>query len=159
MADELFLSNSVAGFDYLEETFSYNFLSETSVHGASAVVIALGVMPRAGKVVDVVIGTVRNATSASGFVSATTDVTVRINSAAVCSTDPAIPMAGSAGAAIFKATNASGGTSAVVNPASADFAKGARLSLDYNLRSVGSAAAGATGTGLYVSVKVRYSAV
>jgi hypothetical protein len=162
MASALFLSNDAAGYEFAEEIFPFAFASETSVHGVSAAVVSLpcGPMQRAGKVVDVAIGVVRPATSASGFVSGTTTVTLRINSAAVCSTDPAIPMAGSAGQAIRVNTNVSGtGTSAVVNQASAAFAKGDQLQFDYNCRSVGSAAAGATGLGLYASIKVRYDAV
>jgi hypothetical protein len=49
-----------------------------------------------------------------------------------------------------------GGTSAVVNQASAFASAGNMISIDYNLRSVGSAAAGAAGTGFYVGVVVRY---
>lgn len=157
---EIFLSNSTAGYDYDEEVFSFAFANETSVHGTSAAVNSLvGPMKRAGKISEVSIGVVKPATSASGFVSGTVTATMRINSAAVCSTDPAIVMAGSAGQAIRTNTNASGGTSAVINPASAAFAKGDQLQYDFNARSVGSAAAGAAGTGFYLSVVVRYDAV
>ena len=161
MASSLFLSNDVAGFSYTEESFVYSFANEASVHGNSAAVVSLaGPMTRAGKVVEVAIGVVKPATSASGFVSGTTTAALRINSAAVCSTDPLIPMAGSAGQAIRQNTNASGiGTSAVINPNSAAFAVGAQLAFDFNARSVGSAAAGAAGTGFYLNVKVRYAAV
>jgi len=160
MASELFLSNATQGFDYNEETFSYTFISETSVHGNSGTRYGLcGAMPRAGKVVDVAIGVVAPAVSASGFISGTVGATVRINSAAVCATDPAIEMVGSAGAVARKATNAGGGTSAVITPGSATFAKGDQLAFDYNARSVGSAAAGAAGVGFGVTVRVRYDAV
>lgn len=158
MPSEIFLSNDAAGFDYSEETFHYNFISETSVHGVSATRIAGRMMARAGKVVSVAIGVVAPALSASGFVSGTVDATLRINSAAVCSTDPSIPMAGSAGAVGRKSTNAGGGVSAVVNPVSATFSKGDQLSLDYNARSVGSAAAGSAGVGFYATFRVRYDA-
>jgi hypothetical protein len=157
----VFLSNDAAGYSFEEAEFTYDFASETSVHGNSAAVIGIaGPMKRAGKIVDVAIGVVRPATSASGFVSGTVTATMRINSAAVCSTDPAIPMAGSAGQAVRVSTNSSTvATSAVVNAASAAFAQGAQLQFDYNARSVGSAAAGATGTGFSLTCRVRYDAV
>lgn len=160
MASELFLSNDTAGYNYVEETFTYTFISETSVHGNSGTRYGLcGALPKAGKVVDVAIGVVAPAVSASGFVSGTVGATLRINSAAVCATDPSIDMVGSAGAVARKSTNASGGVSAVLTPASATFAKGDQLAFDYNARSVGSAAATSAGVGFGITVRVRYDAV
>jgi hypothetical protein len=108
---------------------------------------------------DVAIGVPVPAVSASGFVSGTVDAQVNINSAAVLSTLPAIAMVGSAGAVARKTTLTGGGTSAVVNQNSCYFSAGDCISVDYNARSVGSAAATAAGTGLYVGVRVRYTAV
>ncbi len=161
MASELFLSNDAAGFAYLEETFTYNFVSETSVHGNSGTRFSLGQVPRSGKIVQFEIGVVAPAVSASGFVSGTVGATLRVNSAAVCSTDPTIDMAGSAGAAVRKTsiTSAAGIVPAAINAASAAVNKGDQLALDFNARSVGSAAAGAAGVGFYATVKVRYDAV
>lgn len=159
--DELFLSNATAGFDFLEETFSYNFISETSVHGTSGARFTLVQAPRSGKIVQVEIGVVAPAVSGSGFVSGTVGATVRINSAAVCSTDPSIDMVGSAGQAVRKTsiTSAAGVIPATINPASATFNKGDQIAADINARSVGSGAATAAGVGFYMNVKVRYSAV
>jgi len=46
MPSELFLSNTARGYDYNEETFTYNFVSETSVHGNSGTRFSLGQVPR-----------------------------------------------------------------------------------------------------------------
>jgi len=161
MPSELFLSNTASGYDYNEETFTYNFVSETSVHGNSGTRFSLGQVPRSGKIVQFEIGVVAPAVSASGFVSGTVGATLRVNSAAVCSTDPTIDMAGSAGAAVRKTsiTSATGVIPAAINVASAAFNKGDDLAIDYNARSVGSAAAGAAGVGFYATVRVRYDAI
>ena len=133
-------------------------------------------LPPFGRIVDFGIGVVQPALSASGFVSGTTDAGVYINGAAVLSTRPSIPMlnvsAGasvSAGATTYVTTNTgtsktnsitvSGApVSAIINTASAGFSVGDVISIDYNARSVGSAAAGIAGRGVYGFVTVRYGA-
>lgn len=158
--DGLYLSNSPAdGFEYEEFDFPVALTAnETSALAASASnIIAVGPFQRNGHIVDFSLRA-KPATSASGFVSATITADVHINSAAVCSTQPAIAMAGSAGQAVQKATNAGGGTSAVINRASAVFSVGDGASISYNARSVGSAAAGAAATGGSVVIRVRYYA-
>ncbi len=162
MALRAFLSNdstvSGGGIEYDEEILFFNTANESSAHGASASLVPVGIAKANGTIADVFVGVVLPAVSASGFVSGTTQADVRINSATVCSTLPSIPMAGSAGAATRKSTNAGGGVSAVVNVASATFSAGDQLSVDWNAVSVGSAAAGAAGKGVYVGVKLRYAA-
>jgi hypothetical protein len=161
MADRISLTNDAvdpSGFSYVEEVFTWNVASETSVMAASATLLPIAAMKANGRIVNAFIGLVTPPVSASGFVSGTVDATFRINSAEVLSTLPSIPMAGSAGAATRKSTNAGGGVSAVVNTASASFSAGDQISFDYNARSVGSAAAGATSKGLYATVVVRYAA-
>lgn len=166
MADRIFLTNdsvsgtSPTGYNFDEEVLQYSFISETSVHGNSGTGFTLGAAPKNGRIVDVYIGVVRPAVSASGFVSADITATVKINnSTAVCSVNPSIvgPV-GSAGLAVRKFTNTGGGVSAVVNAASASFSAGDTITFDYDAKSVGSAAAGQTGTGFYIGVKVRYAA-
>lgn len=161
MASENFLSNAASGFDYVEESFTYNFVSETSVHGTSGTRYSLGQVPRSGKIVQFEIGVVAPAVSASGFVSGTVGATLRVNSAAVCSTDPTIDMVGSAGAVARKTsiTSAAGIIPAAINTASAAVNKGDQLAIDFNARSVGSAAATSAGVGFYATVKVRYDAI
>lgn len=159
MPSNNFLSQDAAGFTYDEEIVMFAFANESSALTGSATLVPAKLTARAGRVVGAFIGVATPATSASGFVSGTVDAGVRINSAAVLSTNPSIVMAGSAGQAVRKSTNASGGTSAVVNAASAAFVAGAQISIDWNARSVGSAAAGAAGTGLYVGVVLRYDSV
>ncbi len=163
MPSGLWLSNDTNGFTYYDRHLEdLPLLNDTSAHGASAAMRTLfGPMPRNGNIVDVGIAVARPATSASGFASGTIDLTLRINSAAVCSTNPAINMAGSAGQAVYTATNAGQATavSAVVNTASSRFSTGNMLSYDWNARSVGSAAAGATGTGMAMWAIVRFDAV
>ena len=161
MPSELFLSNTASGYDYNEETFTYNFHSETSAHGNSGTRFSLGQVPRSGKIGQFEIGVVAPAVSASGFVSGTVGATLRVNSAAVCSTDPTINMAGSAGAAVrtTSITSAAGVVPAAINTASAAVNKGDQVAIDYNARSVGSAAAGAAGVGFYATVTVRYDAI
>ncbi len=164
MADGVILSNDVAGYSYRDTRFEYAFVSETSVHGTSGTRYALGAWPSgfgSGKVVEFGLGVVAPATSASGFVSGTVDATLRINSVAVCSTVPAIAMAGSAGQSARITTNASTtiqqalATSGIVNTASAQVNPGDQISMDFNARSVGSAAAGAAGVGLYAWAVIR----
>ncbi len=160
----LFLSNdstiSGGGIEHNEELFTFNpFLSETSALTGSATLVPLVVAKAPGVIADVWIGTVNQSVSASGFVSGTVDAQVNINSAAVLSTLPSIGgVLGSAGQSTRKNTNTGGGVSAVVNAASAAFSAGDQISINYNARSVGSAAAGAAGSGLYITVKLRYKA-
>lgn len=158
----VFLSNdstiTTGGIEFDEELLFFNFANETSALTGSATLVPLGAAKAPGVIADAWISVVTPATSASGFVSGTVDIQVNINSAAVLSTQPAIVMAGSAGQATRKSTIAGGGTSAVVNTASAAFSAGDAISINWNARSVGSAAAGAAGTGLYATVRLRYSA-
>jgi hypothetical protein len=154
-----FLSQDAVGYTFDEEVFYFALANESSALTGSATLVPLGIAKKAGRIADVFIGVGTPAVSASGFVSGTVDVQARVNSAAVMSTLPSIVMAGSAGAAGRKATNNGGGVSGVVNQASAAVAKGGMISIDYNARSVGSAAAGSAGTGLYVGVVVRYEAI
>lgn len=171
MPSRVLLSNdstiSGGGIEYDEEVLYFSFANESSATGgagASATLVPVGIAKAAGTIADVFVGVVLPPVSASGFVSGTTIVNARINSAAVCSTTPSIAMAGSAGQAVRVATNmpanAASGlvTSAVVNAASAAFSAGDQISIDWNTISVGSAAAGAAGKGLYVGVKLRYNA-
>jgi hypothetical protein len=159
MPSNKFLSNDTVGYRFEEVTFTASLVNESSALAGSAIQIPVAITPRAGRIVAAFIGVGTPAVSASGFVSGTVDAQVRINSAAVLSTLPAIAMAGSNSAAGRKATNAGGGVSGVPNTASSLFSAGAMISVDYNARSVGSAAAGAAGTGLYIGVTVRYEAL
>ena len=156
MPSNQFLSQDAVGFGYEEDSFFISLANESSALTGSATQVPAGIMKKNGRIANVFIGVGTPAVSASGFVSGTVDAQVKINSAAVLSTLPAITMVGSAGAAGRRATNAGGGTSAVVNQASAFASAGNMISIDYNLRSVGSAAATAAGTGFYVGVVVRY---
>ena len=166
MADRKFLSNdstvSGGGIQEDEEVLFYSWANESSAHGAgaacSATLVPLGIAKANGVISNVYIGVVLPAVSASGFVSGTVDANVNINSAAVCATGPSILMAGSAGAAVRKNTLSGGGVSAVLTAASAVFSAGDQISLDFNSRSVGSAAAGAAGKGFYAAVTLRYAA-
>lgn len=161
MADELVLSNDSAGFQLAARTYVFNSVSETSVHGVSAAVVPLFQAQASGRISDFQIGVVLPAVSASGFVSGTVDATLRINSVACLSTNPSIAMAGSAGQAARAATNVSGAlaVSGVVNVASGAVVPGDQVQMDYNARSVGSAAAGAAGKGFYATVTFRPKAV
>lgn len=166
MPSNQFLSQDAVGFSFEEETLFINLASESSALALSAIQVPAGIMKKAGRVVAAFIGVGAPSVSASGYVSGTVDANVRINSALVLSTAPAIHMAGSAGQVGRRATNIAGqvgqsaaavsAVSGVVNQASAAFSAGAMISIDYNLRSMGSAAAGAAGTGFYVGVVVRY---
>lgn len=163
MPDNIFLSNDTVGYNANEETFVYNFASETSVLNGSATLIPVGIAKANGRVSKVVLGVVRPVLSATGFVSGTTDLDVLINSATCMSTLPAIGMAAASANAVRTATNKPGVNSAavvsgVVNAASANFSAGDQIAINYNARSVGSAAVGATGVGLYAAVTVRYAA-
>lgn len=166
MADRVLLSNDtvtggnggINGLAYDDQLFRFGLDNETSVHGVSAATVAVFVAPQNGKIVDFFIGTVKQGVSASGWVSGTVTADVRINSVTALTTSPAIPMAGSAGAVARKATNAGGGTSAVVDTAANTFSAGDQICIDYNLRSVGSAAATAAGVGFYGGILVRYAA-
>lgn len=163
MAERKFLSNdstaSGGGIEYDESVFPFNAASESSVFANDALtLIPLTIAKANGRIVDVVVGVVLPPVSASGFVSGTVLADARINSALVCSTQPSITMAGSAGQAVRKSTLAGGGVSAVVNAASAVFSAGDTISFDRSTLSVGSAAAGAAGKGFYGYVKVRYDA-
>ena len=163
MANRLLLSNdstvSGGGIQPDEEVLFFMWANESSAHGTlSATLVPVGIAKANGVISDVYIGVVLPAVSASGFVSGTTEAQVNINSAAVLSTLAAINMAGSAGAAVRKATNSGGGVSAIITTASAVFSAGDQISLNYDSRSVGSAAAGAAGKGLYAAVTVRYAA-
>jgi len=163
MADRLFLSNDdEKGYWAQEDIFTWTTPLETSAHGFSAVNVPLvGPMPRNGRVVDIILGVGKPALSASGFVSGLIDANVRINSGAtICTTAPAIATASTSATCVRKATNdvTTGVTPAVLGLASAVFSAGDMIEIDYNARSVGSAAAGAAGTGAYLAVVVRYDA-
>ena len=163
MADRLLLSNDTdKGYYFQEEVFSWTTPLETSAHGFSAVNVPLvGPMPHNGRIVDIILGVAQPALSASGFVSGTVDANVRINSGAtICTTAPAIAMAATSATCVRKATNevTTGVTKAVLGAGSAVFSAGDMIEVDYNARSVGSAAAGAAGNGAYIAVVVRYDA-
>ncbi len=173
MADRKILSNDTVtaplkqGLVADEEVFTFSLANESSALTGSATLVPLTIAKQNGRITDFVIGVVAPAVSASGFVSANVSATVNINSAACLSTVPVIygPVT-SAGAATRKVTNAVSASaagnpapvSAVVNQASANFSTGDMISLDYNLLSVGSAAAGTAGKGFYAMVRVRYAA-
>lgn len=163
--DAQFLTNDSPGYAFQDKYAFFGFASESSAHGASTTMTEVFMVPAglSGTIQDVGLGVVLPAVSASGFVSGTTDVTVRINSVAVCSTNPSIALAGSAGQAARTTTFGVGttaiATSAVVNAASNAFSPGDFIAVDMNARSVGSAAAGAAGKGLYGYVKYRYKAI
>lgn len=166
MADRLISTNdSTKSYDFDEEVFTFGQANGTSALTGSADHVVAFVAKRPGRVVDVFFRAVP-ALSASGFVSGSLSANVRINSVSALSTLPAIlgPV-GSAGVAVAKATNL-GGTSAagnpgpisaVVNSASANFSAGDLVTVDWNLNSAGSAAAGAAGTGFVGTLVVRYS--
>ncbi len=172
MASRLLLSNDAntapqgQGIVYDDDNIYIPLLAnEASAHGAAAatLVYAAGPMPQAGKVVDFQIGVTKIAVSASGFISANVSANLRINSVSCLSTLPAIVgPAASAGLAVAIATNnfsaANSAVSGVVNGASAAFAKGDRISIDWVAGSAGSAAAGAAGTGAWAKLTVRYDA-
>lgn len=170
MASRLLLSNDSTlgvGYHFDDRYVSFNPLAnETSVHGNSAAVVQVFTVPAgaSGTIVDFQIGVVTAAISASGWVSGTVDVTPRINSFAVMSTVPAILMAGSTGQAgrvftgVSSVLNQALCTSGIVNAASNAFSADDQISYDYNARSVGSAAAGTSGKGLYAVLVARYNA-
>ena len=157
----IYLSNDADGQNYVEESLYFTWVSETSVHGTSATLISLaGPMTNDGEIVDVVLGVVRPALSASGFVSGTVNFDVKINSATCLSVLPAIAMAATSAQAIRTNTNGTTTltTPAVLNQGSNKFSAGDQICINWNAVSVGSAAAGAAGIGLYATVKVRYNA-
>lgn len=160
--DQLVLSNDAVGYAYFDRHGNFGFASEASAHGASTTLTEVFMVPAgySGEILDVGLGVVLPAVSASGFVSGTVDCTVRINSVAVCSTNPSIVMAGSAGQAARTNTYGGGttalGVSAIVNAASNAITAGDQIAVDINARSVGSAAAGAAGKGVYGWIKFRY---
>lgn len=165
-ADEFFLSNTTAGLDFNDRQFTFfKQDSETSVIAASSTnQPGVGPMDRNGRVIGLFIGVSRAALSASGFVSATIDADLRINSGAnIMTTKPSIVMlAASATVALQRvATNYvsahSAATAGVVNAASGVFSAGDMLEFDYNARSVGSAVPGLTQTGIYIGVTVRFA--
>lgn len=162
MAERIFLSNDDAGQHFVEENLYFKLAGETSVHGNSATLVALaGPLPGTGYISDVVLGVVRPALSASGFVSGTITGDVLINSATCLSTLPKILVATTSAQAIRQNTDNGGAlvTAAAINPLSSGFSNGAQLAINYNAQSGGSAAAGAAGVGLYLRVTVRYNAV
>jgi len=166
MADRLISTNDAwKSYDYDEEVFTFGLANATSANTGSAQHVISFVAKRHGRISDFYIRAVP-AVSASGFVSANLTANVRINSVSALSTLPVIDgPVGSAGAATAKATNV-GGTSAagnpgpvsaVINSASANFSAGDLVSIEYNLQSGGSAAAGTAGTGFAGTIVVRYS--
>ena len=171
MADRIFLSNDSSGNAVTgagiwddEQTFMFS-INETSVQGGAAMSagnLGLFIAKQNGRITDVFVGAPSVALSASGFVSGTITAKVRINSATVCATVPAINMAAaSAVLPNYPSTNV-GGTncvSAVLTAASAAFSTGNAISIDWNTFSAGSAAAGQAGKGFYVGVRVRYAAL
>lgn len=161
MPARIYLSNDADGQNFVEDEFHYSWVSETSAHGLSATLLSLcGPMTADGEIVDVVLGVVRPALSASGFVSGTVDFDVKINSATCLSVLPAIAMVATSATAVRVNTNgtAAAATPATINTGSNRFSAGDQICVNYNARSVGSAAAGAAGIGLYAVVKVRYNA-
>lgn len=167
MADKVLISNATTyGYDYDDKLIHIaGTATGVSVHGA-ATMSALGqnvfVAQANGRFTDVGLAAQRMALSASGFVSGTVLATLRINSVAVCSTDPSITMAGSAGAVGQTATNktatGANAVSGIVNTASAAFSTGDIITVDWNTFSVGSAAATSSGIGLSIFARWRNAA-
>ncbi len=168
MPDEILISNDSYGYTPADTRGNFATTLVTSTLAASASgVLGFAVNAPAyfngsqafGRIIDFGIAVVKPALSASGFVSGTVDAGVYINGAAVMSTRPAIPMVAlSASTTTPRATNAGGGTSGVVNGASAAVSAGNIISFDYNGNSAGSAAAGVAGTGLTGWVTIRWGA-
>lgn len=165
MADRLTLSNdSRVGYHYDEKEYFFSFANESSAHTTSTVTLnPVFIAPASGRITDFYIGIAQPALSASGFVSGNVSAGLRINSVSILSTAPAItgPVATSALCVrqkTYGGTSAANLVSGVVNAASAAFAPGDMISVDYATVSGGSAAAGAPGKGLYVGIKVRYEA-
>ena len=172
MADRLYLSNDantsaqIAGYNYHETTHVWAFANESSALAQSATLVPVFIAPENGRIIDFYIGVVAPAVSAANFTGAVVSADVRINSVAVCSTQPLIngPV-GSTSFATRKTTNttftsAAGNpspVSAVLNVNSATFSAGDMISIDYNATSAGGAAAGTAGKGFYAAVKVRYA--
>ena len=170
LADRIVLSNDSTsaggGIHPDEQMFFYNpQVSETSAAtgATSAQIVPLFIAKAPGRVVDAFVAVAQTAVSASGFVSGTVNANVRINSATILSTQPAIPMAAASAANNRSRTNnattsLAATVSAVVNAASATFQQGDQISIDYGVISAGSAAAGLGVTGVSVGVVVRYAA-
>lgn len=172
--DRLDLTDDTVGYSYHDPEHAYHFAllaNDASAHGFSAGNQSLlGPMPAAGRVLDFQIAA-NPAVSASGFVSGTIDALLRLNSANIMTTNPSITMAGSASAVfpqLVVGTNVAQSASAagivflvsgVVNGASASFKQGDYISIDWNARSVGSAAPTTSGKSLRAYVVVRYTAV
>lgn len=160
MAERLTLSNDAStGYKFDDHVLTYAFDRDTSAHGNSAAGVLVAQALNNGIVKEFAIGVVKPAVSASGFITADVTAQLRINSAACLSTQPSItgPVA-STSLAVKKATNAGGGVSAVVNSASAAFSTGDFITIDYDAKSAGSAAAGQAGVGFFAVIRVRYSA-
>lgn len=160
----IFLSNdagSQGGIYWDEDVFTFAYAGTTSVHGASASNVSLaGPMKANGIIQEFIIGVTNPALSASGFVSGSISANVKINGVSALTTLPSIAVATVSGAVTFKATNqnVSGVVPAVVSPTLGVFSAGNFISIDTRTETAGSAAAGAAGTGLFVTCRVRYFA-
>ncbi len=168
--DRIVLTNdstsSGGGIHSDEQMFFYNpQVNETSAAtgATSAQLVPLFIAKAPGRISDCFVAVTQTAVSASGFVSGTVNANVRINSVAVLSTQPSIPMAAASAANNRSRTNNSttslaATVSAVVNVASANFVAGDQISIDYGVISAGSAAAGLGVQCPSVGVLVRYQA-
>lgn len=171
--DEIVLTNDqFTGYDGRKSTYTFNWASDVSAHGAAttsganvpigpAFTVPLG--SPGGRIVDFGIFVNRPALSASGFVSGTVTGSLRINSATVCSTTPIINMAANSAAAIPTLANVSATSTAAVTPTvlntnSCAWSGSAFLSFDYDTKSAGSAAAGAAGIGFRAYCVVQHFA-
>lgn len=170
MASRLYLSNDNytstnpnGGWNFDEEVFSFNVLAnESSGQVTSANTLQpLFTAPNNGRIVDFWIGVTTIGVSASGFVSGTLSAQININSAAVCSTVPAI-VGPSTSANSVRGCTCNGPNSAfvssVVNAASAQFSAGDQISLNWTMQSGNSGTVVKAGTGFVVGWKVRYDA-
>lgn len=162
LTDLLILSNAPTGTTFHDSYFrGMQSNNEASALTGSFIAPVGGPMQSNGHVVDFWIGVVTPATSASGFVSGTATATPGINSVSIVSTAPSILMAGSAGQAVRTNTQTSTAQTVktVMGPlASCRFSVGDQLTVAVNMRSVGSAAAGAAGSGLTWVTQVRFAA-
>ncbi len=166
MADDILLSSDAVGYEFDDETKWFTVQgawTELSAHGLSA----SGIVPqmlaqRSGRIIDFGMGVIP-ATSASGFITGTATTHLFINGASIFSNAPVIAKAGSTGQHVRTFVNTSTTSTAFVNPAvlntaSATVNVGDQIGAIYDLQSVGSAAAGAAGTGYYAYVTIRYAA-
>lgn len=161
LSDLIVLSNDPTGTTFYDAYIRGGQINEASALTGSFIAPLGGPMHSNGHVVDFWIGVVTPATSASGFVSGTATAAVGINSVSIVSTAPAIKMAGSAGQAVRTNTLTSTAQTVktVMGPLnSTRFSVGDQLTVAINMISVGSAAAGAAGTGLTWVAKVRFAA-